>query len=100
MGIIRSVFDYAFDLKKIVAMAFIAGATIGYCSHDNIATDSRYRVERREKKPYLIDKLTHDSVEIMPNMQLGSPEYRIEALLREDDLKLTIDEMSKKYKKP
>ena len=45
-------------------MTFISG----YSLHSRVVSDSQYRIERREGKPYLVDRSTSDSWQIDRNL--------------------------------
>jgi hypothetical protein len=94
---IKDMFYYPFPLR-ILAITFVSGAMLGYCSHDNIATDKRFRIERRKSQPFLVDRFTNESQPITSELQLGTVEYRIEGLLLEEKLDARLSELSEKYK--
>ncbi len=73
---------------------------LGYAVHSCVAEDIRYDVRRYEGKPYLVDKVLGEKIEILrenDKMHLGGLEYRLECLIEDSRLKLCVDSLKKKW---
>ncbi len=81
-------------IKSILRFKLYAGlVATGYLLHSCISADQRYRIQRYNNKPNLVDKRERRSLEIyVDSFQVGSPKYRILGLLREPNLRQAIEE--------
>lgn len=80
-------------IKKLLKLKFyVALVGAGYLLHSCLSNDYRYRIERSEGKPHLVDLEPnqfgqYQSLEInTQTFQAGSTDYRLRGLLREYDL--------------
>ena len=84
-------------IRTILRLKFYAALIgAGYLMHSCVKNDSRYRVMRESKTPYLVDTETNAKEIIHSDyFQLGSTEYRIRNLYHASDLQQVVEKLEK-----